>query len=128
MEKQRRHYPDIAPTGPTHVRALRYGNLQFFAGTTAKGTPSEGGSLVEQSRAALTKIKAMVERDGYAMGDIVKLTTFVTRIEEYRESEPQIDAVFADFFKGEYPANTLIGVASLAHEGLDIEIEAILGI
>ena len=129
MEKDRRHYPDIAPTGAAHVRAVRLGDvLQFFSGTTALGTPAQGGSLVEQSRAVLTKIQRMVERDGLSMSDIVKLTMFVTKIEEYRENEPKIDAVFTEFFKGDYPANTLIGISKLAHEGLDIEIETIVGL
>ena len=128
MEKDRRHYPDIAPTGPAHVRAVRYGNFQFFSGTTAKGTPAEGGSLLEQTRATLTKISNMVESDGLAMSDIVKLTMFVTKMQEYRDNEPEIDAVFTEFFEGQYPANSLIGVANLAHEGLDIEIEAVLGL
>ena len=127
MEKIRKHYPDIAPTGPTHVRGLRHGDLMFMAGCTARGTDAQGGTLAEQARAALDKIKRIVEREGCTMGDIVKLTTYVTRIEEYREREDEIDSVWAEMFEGQYPANSLIGVASLAHPGLDMEIEAILG-
>ena len=42
-------------------------------------------------------------------------------------SEEQINNVWAEAFNGEYPANSLIGVAALAHEGLSIEIEAVVG-
>ena len=61
------------------------------------------------------------------MSDIVKLTTYVTNVQEYRDHEDEIDDVWAELFEGDYPANTLIGVASLAQEGLDLEIEVILG-
>ena len=126
MEKQRRHYPDIAPTGPTHVRAVRCGDLLFTSGCTALNTPAQGGTLVEQSRATLDKIKRIVESEGRAMSDIVKLTTYVTRMQEYRDTEDAINAVWAEFFEGDYPANTLVGAAELAHPGLDIEVEVIL--
>ena len=127
MEKERREYPDIAPTGPTHVRAVKFGDLMFTSGCTALGTPARGSSLVEQARATLGKIKRIVEREGRTMGDIVKLTTYVTSIAEYREHEAEVDAVWAEAFAGEYPANTLLEVSSLAQEGLDVEIEMVLG-
>jgi 2-iminobutanoate/2-iminopropanoate deaminase len=127
MEKERKHYPDIAPTGPTHVRAVKFGNLMFTSGCTALGTPAQGGTLVEQSRATLGKIKRIVEREGCTMADIIKLTTYVISIAEYREHEGEVDAVWAQVFAGEYPANTLLEVSALAQEGLDIEIEVVLG-
>ena len=127
MEKQRKHYPDIAPTGRTHVRAVRYGDLMFMSGCTALGTPAQGKTLVEQARATLGKIRRIVEREGCAMSDIVKLTTYVTDIQEYRDHEAEIDDAWAEAFGGFYPANTLIGVASLAQPGLDLEVEVVLG-
>ena len=57
MDKLRKEYPDIAPTGPTHVRAVRYGDLMFMSGVTALGTSAYGKSIVDQASAALSKIK-----------------------------------------------------------------------
>lgn len=127
MEKQRKHYPDIAPTGRTHVRAVRFGDLMFMSGCTALGTPAQGKTLVEQARATLGKIKRIVEREECTMSDIVKLTTYVTDIQAYRDHEDEIDAVWMEMFEGDFPANTLFGVASLAQPGLDIEVEVVLG-
>jgi len=127
MEKERKHYPDIAPTGQTHVRALKFGDLMFLSGTTALGTPAQGASLVEQARAALGKIKRIVEREGRTMSDIVKLTTYVTDIREYRDREGEVDAVWAEAFDGDYSPNTLVEVSSLAHDDLCIEVEVIVG-
>ena len=127
MEKERKHYPDIAPTGPTHVRALKFGDLMFISGTTALGTPAQGAPLVEQARAALGKIQRIVEREGRTMSDIVKLTTYVTDIQEYRDNEKEIDAVWTEVFNGDYSPNTLVEVSSLAHDDLFIEVEAVVG-
>lgn len=127
MDKERRHYPDIAPTGPTHVRAVRFGDLMFISGCTALGTEQQGGSMVEQARSALSKIRAIVTREGCSMSDIVKLTTYVTDINEYRNNEKDIDMVWAELFEGSYSANTLLEVKGLAHDDLSIEVEALLG-
>ena len=127
MDKLRKEYPDIAPTGPTHVRAVRYGDLMFMSGVTALGTSAYGKSIVDQAVAALRKIKDILEKENASMDDIVKLTTYVTNVGDYREFEEQINNVWAEAFNGEYPANSLIGVAALAHEGLSIEIEAVVG-
>ena len=127
MDKIRKEYPDIAPTGPTHVRAVRYGDLMFMSGVTALGTSSYGGSIIDQARAALTKIEKILKAENASMDDIIKLTTYVTNVEDYREFEDEINKVWEEKFNGKYSSNSLIGVAALAHDGLCIEIEAIVG-
>ena len=64
MEKIRRHYPDIAPAGPTYNRAIRSGNWLFISGCTARGTPSQGKSLMEQLRVTLDRIMRIVTVEG----------------------------------------------------------------
>ena len=59
------------------------------------------------------------------VGDIVKLTTFVTRMADWSPGSEEQQALFDSHFEGENPANSLIGVTALALPGLDIEIEAI---
>lgn len=127
MDKIRKEYPNIAPTGRTHVRAVRYGDIMYMSGVTALGTSAYGASLVEQARAALGKIKRILELEGATMDDIIKLTTYVTDVADYRKFEDEIDQVWAEAFSGKYSANSLIGVAALAHDGLNIEVEAIIG-
>ena len=48
-----------------------------------------------------------------------------TIIEEWRNDTAAQDYQFAEFFKGAYPANTLVEIGALAEPGLDVEIEAI---
>lgn len=125
MEKVRNNYPDIAPAGATFSRGVKVGNLLFIAGCTARGTAAQGGALMAQLEVTLDRITRIVEAEGGVPGDIVKITTFVTSIPGWQEQREEQEALFAKYFRGEYPANTLVEITALAEPGLDVEIEAI---
>jgi enamine deaminase RidA (YjgF/YER057c/UK114 family) len=125
MEKIRNNYPDIAPSGTTFSRGVRVGNLLFIAGCTARGTDAQGKPMMEQLRVTLDRIARIMAEEGGSPSDIVKITTFVTSIPDWRADREQQEALFAECFQGEYPANTLVEITALAEEGLDVEIEAI---
>lgn len=63
--------------------------------------------------------------EGGRSGDIVKITTFVTSMNDWQDSTGENEYLFAEFFEGVYPANTLTEIGALAEPGLDVEIEAI---
>jgi 2-iminobutanoate/2-iminopropanoate deaminase len=124
MEKIRRNYPDIAPAGPTYNRAIRSGNWLFISGCTARGTPAQGKPLMEQLRVTLDRITRIVAAEGGQPGDIVKITTYVTSIAAWRAHVSEQQALFTEYFHGEFPTNTLVEIGALAEPGLDVEIEA----
>lgn len=126
MEKIRKNYPDIAPSGPTFSRGVRAGNTLYIAGCTARGTEAQGRSMMEQLQVTLERIVRIVAEEGGSPGDIVKITTFVTSIPDWRADRERQEALFAEYFQGEYPANTLVEITALAEAGLDVEIEAIV--
>ncbi len=126
MAATRREYPEIAPAGPSYSRGVRSGNLLFISGCTARGTDAQGKTLIEQLRITLDRITRIAEAEGGAAADIVKITTFVTSIADWRDLGAEQHTVFQEFFKGKYPANTLVEIGALAEPGLDVEIEAIV--
>ena len=125
MDKIRNNYPDIAPSGPTYSRGVRVGNLLFIAGCTARGTDAQGQAMMAQLRVTLDRITRIVAAEGGAPADIVKITTFVTDIADWNAHRGEQEALFAEYFQGDYPANTLVEITALAEDGLDVEIEAI---
>ena len=125
MEKIRNNHPDIAPSGSSFSRTVRAGDWLFIAGCTARGTEAQGKSLMEQTRVTLDRIARIVRAEGGQPSDIVKITTFVTSIPAWREARETQEALWAEFFEGAYPANTLIEITGLAEAGLDVEIEAV---
>ena len=125
MEKVRNSYPDIAPSGATFSRGVRVGNLLFIAGCTARGSDAQGGAMMEQLAITLDRIGRIVAAENGSASDIVKITTFVTSIPDWNAHRDEQEQLFAQYFNGEYPANTLVEITALAEPGLDVEIEAI---
>ena len=123
MDKEYKQYPDISPVPALYSRAVKAGNLFFIAGCTAGGSEAEQGTLPDQLREALRRIKAILVTEGQSMNDVVKLTTFVTDVNEWAENREANNAVFKEMFDGNYPVNTLIGCAALIRPALKIEIE-----
>ena len=44
----------------------------------------------------------------------MKITTYVTSINDWRASALEQQSLFNEYFKGEYPANTLVEITALA--------------
>ena len=101
MEKIRKNYPDIAPSGPTYSRGVRVGNLLFISGCTARGTEAQGKAAMEQLRVTLDRIARIMKEEGGATSDIVKITTFVTSISDWRAHQAEQEALFAEYFQGD---------------------------
>ena len=125
MEKRRVGFEDIYPAGPMYSRGVRAGNLLFISGTTARGSSAQGGQPMEQLRVVLDRITRMVAAEGGKPADIVKLTTFVTNIDDWWPLEGEHVEIYEEHFGEEFPTNALVEISRLADPGLDIEIEAI---
>ena len=125
MEKLRRTYPDISPSGPNYARAVRAGNQLFISGCTAMKTPAEGGPAIEQLKVVLDKLVRIVAAEGGTPTDIVKITTFVTDIGDWWPLPDEQLALYNEYFGDQHPANSLVEVSALAEPGLNLEIEAI---
>lgn len=75
----------------------------------------------QQLAVALENLEAVLTQAGFGLGDIVKMTTFVTDIDEYlahREVvQDPLDAAGCRY------AHTLIGVSALARPEIMVEID-----
>lgn len=103
---------------------LLVNGVAYVSGLTARGPDFNsilGADEYEQSRVIFGKIKALVEAAGGKMGDVVKLTIFVTNIKN-REG---VWKARSEAFSGDFPACTLVEVSSLASKEILVEIEAV---
>ncbi len=125
MALVRKEY-DIAPTGPTYSRAVIAGNTMYISGCTARGTETQGKSMMEQLDVTLGRLVSIAKAEGAGPGSFAKLTCFVTSMADYKADSNQMETLFAKHFQGENPANSLIEITALAEPGLDVEIEAVV--
>ena len=113
------------PSGYAHGIAAS-GRLLFLAGQTgmdASGRIVAPGDLVAQFRQALANIKTVLDAAGGQMGDVVKLTLFVTDKRAYRAQLKSIGEAYRAVFGRYYPAMTLVEVKSLFDDEALIEVD-----
>ena len=111
-----------AAIGP-YSQAIRVGNIVYTSGQIPLD-PATGafveGSIKEQTRQALTNIKAILEEAGTSMDNVVKTTVFMANMDDFAD----MNAVYAEFFTEPYPARSAVAVKTLP-KGALIEIEVI---
>lgn len=111
-----------AAIGP-YSQGVRVGNLLYTSGQLAldpaTGNFVEGG-IAEQTRQALTNVKAILNEAGTNMGSVIKTTVFLKDMDDFAA----MNAVYAEFFSEPYPARSAVQVAKLPKDGL-VEIEVI---
>ena len=101
------------------------GNLVFVSGQVSRNAQGETvgkGDIKAQTRQVLENVNSVLESAGATMDDVVKVSVFVTNLEEHFS---QIHEVRAQYFKKDYPASTMVEVKGLANKDLLIEIEAV---
>lgn len=82
-----------------------------------------GRTMREQTRQVLERIKALLEREGGSLDDVVRVRVYVTQLDH--ASLRDIHEVRAAYFRpGNYPASTLVRVDQLVRDGALIEIDA----
>ena len=84
-----------------------------------------GSTLIEQFDTALGNVVTVVRACGGMAGDIVSMTIFTTRIEEYRGNAPALSPVWRRHMGGHYPAMALVGVTALVEPAAVVEIAAL---
>jgi len=102
------------------------GRLVFVAGqvaTTSDGTVAarDLGAQVEQ---ALRNVVAVLSAGGADPSHVVRMTWFVTDMNEYRGARASVGEAYRAVMGNHYPAMTLVAVTALVDPAARVEIEA----
>jgi 2-iminobutanoate/2-iminopropanoate deaminase len=116
-----------APRGYSHAVSVEGGRMIFVAGQVAfnkEGQLVGAGDLRAQAQQAFDNLAAVLEAAGATPRDVVKTNIFIVN---YKSADLAVlRQVRSGIFDREHPpASTLVGVTSLAVDGLMIEVEAI---
>ncbi|QPF86451.1 hypothetical protein IC762_09270 [Bradyrhizobium genosp. L] len=91
-------------------------------------SPQAYGDTKTQTIGALNRIKAILEGQGLAMGDVVKMQVFLVHSTAAPMDFKAFMEGYTQFFGGSQPnlpARSVVGVAALANPGFLVEIEVI---
>jgi 2-iminobutanoate/2-iminopropanoate deaminase len=81
------------------------------------------GSIEEQTQQALENVAAIVAAGGGGLGDVVKVTVYVSDIDLWG----RVNEVYSAFFGEHRPARAVVPTREL-HHGFQIEIEAVAAV
>jgi len=114
------------PLKPYYSNATRVGSgpLLFVSGQVAlnaEGKLVGEGDLRAQAVQVHENIKAILESEGAAMADIVKVTVYVTDIRAFND----IADIREGYFPSDGPASVICEVSALAWPEFMIEVEAV---
>jgi 2-iminobutanoate/2-iminopropanoate deaminase len=125
MPEKRAIQTETAPAaiGP-YSQAIRSGNLLFISGQLpldpATGELVAGGDAAAQTRRCLENLAAVTQAAGGALADVVQTTVYLQRMADF----PEMNRVYAEFFKAPEPARATVEVAALPRGAL-VEIAAV---
>ena len=126
MSKQAIHSDNAPAAIGTYSQATQAGNFVFLSGQiplVPETMEVVEGDFAARARQVFTNLRAVAEAAGGSLDDAVKLTIFLTDLDNFAT----VNEVMAEFFEQPYPARAAVGVASLP-KGVDVEADAILAL
>ena len=104
--------------------AVAAGDLLFVSGVVPVDENRElvgGADVVAQARRVFENMADMLAAAGCSFADVVKVTIFLTDVND----RPLVNPVRQEVFGDARPASTLVEVSALVIPGAKIEVEAI---
>ena len=126
MSKEAIHSDNAPAAIGTYSQAIRSGDIVFLSGQIPLDPQTMGfveGDFEARARQVFDNLKAVAEAAGGSLDQVVKLTIFLTDLDNFAT----VNSVMEDYFNQPYPARAAVGVASLP-KGADVEADAILGL
>ncbi|MGI9220928.1 MAG: RidA family protein [Woeseiaceae bacterium] len=126
MSKQAIHSDNAPSAIGTYSQAINANGLVFLSGQIPLDPATMdvvAGDFAARARQVFANLKAVAEAAGGSLDDAVKLTIYLTDLDNFAT----VNSVMEEFFEQPYPARAAVGVASLP-KGADVEADAILAL
>jgi 2-iminobutanoate/2-iminopropanoate deaminase len=123
MKRSEIRVPALPEPISHYTDAVRAGDLLFVSGCV----PVDGrgnlvpGDVLAQARQVFRNVRAVLEAAGAGFSDVVKVTVFLTDIDDRQA----VNTVRREVFGSARPASTLVEVSRLAVPGARVEVEAV---
>jgi 2-iminobutanoate/2-iminopropanoate deaminase len=107
--------------GP-YVHGVAVGDFIFTSGQLGINTQTEelADGIEAQTRTSLKNLEAVLAAGGSDFNHVVKTTIYLLDMGDFAV----VNSIYAEYFHGDVPARSCVGVANLPKGGL-VEIEAI---
>ncbi len=120
----RAHNTDQAPKSTLHTQTVAFSHYNHITAQLPldpKTNEVVANDVKQQAKQCLNNIKAIVESVNHVMDDIVKVNI---QLKDVTDVEA-VNEVYTEFFQGELPARTVVGVSAIAMDAL-VQIDAVV--
>jgi reactive intermediate/imine deaminase len=124
MSKRAIHSDNAPAAIGTYSQAIQTGNLIFLSGQIPLVPATMEiveGDFEARARQVFENLKNVAEAAGGSLNDAVKITVFLTDLDNFAT----VNVVMEDYFEQPFPARAAVGVSSLP-KGVDVEADAVL--
>lgn len=124
MSKKTIHSDNAPAAIGTYSQAIEAGGLVFLSGQIPLVPATMEiveGDFEARARQVFDNLQAVAEAAGGSLNDVVKLTVFLTDLDNFAT----VNSVMESYFTQPFPARAAVGVTSLP-KGVDVEADAIL--
>ncbi len=111
-----------APIGP-YNQAILTGNLLFVSGQICIDPTTgelDNQDIQAETHRCMKNLRAILEAAGMSFAQVVKTTIFITDMKQFSE----INEVYGQYFKGDFPARETVQVAALP-KFVNVEISVV---
>jgi len=108
----------------TYSQAVRVGETLYLSGQIPLVPETMAlvqGDVRAQTRRVFDNLEAVAVAAGGELANLVKLTVFLTDLEDF----PVVNQVMTEYFSDPYPARAVIGVSALP-KGAAVEMDAVM--
>lgn len=126
MSKKTIHTDSAPAAVGTYSQAVQAGQFVFLSGQIPLVPDTMevvDGDFRARARQVFDNLKAVAEAAGGSLDDAVKLTIFLTDLDNFAA----VNEVMAEYFTEPYPARAAVQVSALPR-GVDVEADAILAL
>ena len=126
MSKQTIHTDNAPAAVGTYSQAVKVGQFVFLSGQIplVPGTMEVAeGDFKARAHQVFKNLKAVAEAAGGSLDNAVKLTIFLTDLDDFAA----VNEVMAEYCAEPYPARAAVQVSALP-KGVDVEADAILAL
>jgi len=124
MSKEAIHTDNAPAAIGTYSQAIKANNVVFLSGQIPLDPATMevvDGDFEARARRVFDNLAAVAKAAGGSLDDIVKLTVFLTDLDNFAT----VNSVMDDSFQQPFPARAAVGVAALP-KGVDVEADAIM--
>jgi 2-iminobutanoate/2-iminopropanoate deaminase len=126
MDRQEYRVAGLSEPISHYTDAVRFNDTLYISGVAPLDSDGRvvSDDPAKQTEQIFKNMQLVLDAAGGSLGDVLKVTVYLTDITDRHAINPVRQRVFGDF----RPASTLIEVKALAIPGMKVEIEAVVAL